>query len=249
VRITGTILVWNVTPRISTKKQCEIYPTTSLFIIETNLKTTTSTFDPRNWNRNSKSPLEDWPVEIFCWRNPFKRAEHIVSLFCLQVYVRKLWQPRKLYTLKREAKIFGFFLESPKRDSVKAATVQQRLVNKQLWPSTEILDCTVCSYSTSNRLRVCRSSGTKKLHVIITYSSWAQKLTQLRMSYFWATREAGFGPSFEEPDCDYNQKNKRFTFQAQMLTFTNQSRKFYVCCRSGESSCSLSTVCFGVTNM
>jgi len=46
----------------------------------------------------------------------------------------------------KDAKAFGFIVESPKLDSVKAATVQQRLVNRQLWPSQKF--CTVQSLVT-----------------------------------------------------------------------------------------------------
>jgi len=126
------------------------------------------------------------------------------------------------------------FMESTKLDYVKAATVQQRLVNQQLWPSRDFFGRSIgrlhglkwnfrlYSLPSFNRLLLCHACSIKKLYVVLTYSPWAKKPTQLRMSYLLATREAGFGPSFEKCDCYYNHKNKSLKVQAQVLAFTNQ---------------------------
>jgi len=72
--------------------------------------------------------------EPFSLSNPQTRITScffvLSSSLCTQIITTK-----EIVGLKKDAKVFGFFVESPKLDSVKAATVQQRLVNQQLWPS------------------------------------------------------------------------------------------------------------------
>jgi len=68
--------------------------------------------------------------ETLSLSNPQTRIICCFFVLSSSLYMQTI-TTKEIVCLKKDSKVFVFFVESPKLDSVKAATVQRKLVNQQ----------------------------------------------------------------------------------------------------------------------